>query len=929
MHRDRPGRGWSWLGAALLALSLAACGGKSETELLGSAKDYLEKKDAKAAVIQLKNLLEKNPSSGEGRFLLGRALLDMGDAAGAEVELRRALDLKYPEAQVVPLRARALLAQGEAKKLTDEYGSADLKDPAQDIELQTTLATAYALQGAAEDARAAVDKALGISPRYAPAVVMSARLKASAGDLDGALAVLDELLARVPDNTDALQFKGDLLWQGKNDRNGAIEQYRKAVAARKDLAEAHGSLITLLLLNRDIDGAARQLDELKKLKPNHPQTRYLEAQVAFARGDYKQARELLQPVLQAAPNNVRTLQLAGAAELQVGSLQQAEVLLGRAVQLAPNASEARRLLADTYLRSRQPEKTLSTLKPLLDSPTPSPAVLALAAQAQLLAGDNKAAEALFAKAAKLKPDDKRLSAAVALSQLNHGNADASLAELQRIAASDGGRAVDLALISARMQRREFDAALKAIDALEKKQPDSPVAANLRGRVYLVKQDFKAARAAFEQAQSRDPKFLPAAAGLAAIDMLEKQPEAAQGRFQAILKLDPKNTNALLALAEVKGRTGAPTAEIVKLFADAVAANPNDVPARLAQIDYLINLPDRKAALAAAQAANTTIANNVDLLERLGRTQLAVDDRQQAISSYGKLIALRPDAAVGYLGLAQAHIAAKELDTAERDVQKALEREPDSLPAHRLAIALAWRQQKFGEAIKAAKRLQERRPDDGAGFVAEGEIEASQKHWDAALAAFRKALTKNEASVAASKLHLTLTAAQRAPEAAKFADSWLKDHPDDGQFLFYLGDVAIASNDLPLAETRYLEVLKRQPENAMALNNVAWLQMRQKKPGALAYAERAVKVAPGRPALMDTLAMVLSSEKQFPRAIELQKQVVAQMPEIPGFRLNLARIYLESGDKKSARTELESLAKLGKEFPAQEEVSKLLKQASDS
>ena len=274
------------------------------------------------------------------------------------------------------------------------------------------------------------------------------------------------------------------------------------------------------------------------------------------------------------------------------------------------------------------------------------------------------------------------------------------------------------------------------------------------------------------------------------------------------------------------------------------------------------------------------------------------------------------------------MASKEFDTAERDVQKALEREPDSLTANRLAIALAWRQQKFGEAIKAAKRLQERRPDDGAGYIAEGEVEASQKHWDAAVAAFRKALTKNEASVAASKLHLTLTSAQRAPEAAKFAEGWLKDHPDDGQFLFYLGDLAIAANDLAQAETRYLEVLKRQPENAMALNNVAWLQMRQKKPGALAYAERAVKVAPGKPALMDTLAMVLSSEKQYPRAIELQKQVVAQMPEIPGFRLNLARIYLDAGDKKAARAELEALAKLGKDFPAQEEVSRLLKQAGD-
>jgi len=47
------------------------------------------------------------------------------------------------------------------------------------------------------------------------------------------------------------------------------------------------------------------------------------------------------------------------------------------------------------------------------------------------------------------------------------------------------------------------------------------------------------------------------------------------------------------------------------------------------------------------------------------------------------------------------------------------------------------------------------------------------------------------------------------------------------------------------------------------------------------------------------------------------------PQNNGLRLTLARIYLESGDKANARTELETLAKLGDKFGAQDEVSKLL------
>ena len=66
----------------VLALLLSGCGGKSDGELLTSAKAYLQKRDSKAAVIQLKNLLQANPSSAEARFLLGVARASNGLVRG-------------------------------------------------------------------------------------------------------------------------------------------------------------------------------------------------------------------------------------------------------------------------------------------------------------------------------------------------------------------------------------------------------------------------------------------------------------------------------------------------------------------------------------------------------------------------------------------------------------------------------------------------------------------------------------------------------------------------------------------------------------------------------------------------------------------------------------------------------------------------------
>ena len=68
------------ISALLLALILTACGEKPES-MLNSAKEYLAKNDAKAAVIQVKNALQINPDLPDGRLLLGKALLEKATKA--------------------------------------------------------------------------------------------------------------------------------------------------------------------------------------------------------------------------------------------------------------------------------------------------------------------------------------------------------------------------------------------------------------------------------------------------------------------------------------------------------------------------------------------------------------------------------------------------------------------------------------------------------------------------------------------------------------------------------------------------------------------------------------------------------------------------------------------------------------------------------
>ena len=907
-----------------IALSLVACGGGSTESMLASARDFLAKNDDKSAVIQIKNALQKSPDSGEARFLLGTTLLKTGDVASAELEFRKALDLKYSPDQILPELAKALLAQGHYKKLTDEFSGSDLAVPRSKAELKTSLAMAYSALGNPELFQAALSSALAAEPGFAPALIAQARQRASAKDFDGAFASVEEIIAKTPANFEAWRLKGDILNFAMNRPVEALAAYRKAVEIKPDLIAGHSSILAILLGQGKLDEATQQLEQLKKIAPNNPQTRYLQAQLAYQKRDFKLAREMSQQLLRMAPNNPKGMQLAGAVEFQMNSLLQAEVLLNKALTATPELVLARRLLIMTYLRSGQPGKALVTLNQGLAKGIADPEINSVAGEVYLQNGDVKKAEEHFAKAAKQNPTDARKRTSLALAHLMGGSADTAFDELQEISASDSGVSADMALISAHLRRNEFDKALKAIDGLEKKQAEKPFAANLRGRTLLAKKDEAAARVAFERALAIDPTFFPAAASLAGLDMTDKKPADAKKRFDAVLAKDPNNSQALLAVAELAAKSGAANAEVAALIGKAVDANPIESGPRLLLVEFYLKGKELKPAMLAAQNAVATLPDNPEVLDGLGRVQMASGEHNQAITTFTKLAAMQPLSPKPLLRLADSQLMAKNKDAATQSLRKALEIKPDLIEAQRGLIMLSLVDKKYSQALVQARAVQKQRPKEAIGFVLEGDINAAQKNWDAAGLAYRTGLKDSPVPELAVKLHSSLAASNKMAEAQKFAGNWLRDHPSDAAFHFYLGDFAIVHKDLSAAEKSYSEVIKLQPGNAAAFNNLAWVTGQLNKEGAISLAETANKLSPNQPAFIDTLAMLLSDKNDYAGAVEWQNKAIKLQPENPLFKLNIARIHIKAGKKDLARKELEDLTKLGAKLPNQIEVESLLK-----
>lgn len=912
--------------AALLTIFLAACSDTSPEQQILSAKEYIAKDDQKSATIQIKNALQQNPDIAEARFLLGTILSKEGKLPAAEIEFRKALSLKHAESKVIPEIARVHLSTGQFRKMVDEFGGKTLGDPVADATLQTMLAAAHGALGKPEAAEAAMTAALSADPNFAPALMVRARQKAANKDFEGATLITDQIISREPLNPDAWLLRGDLLQYTDGNPEAVLAAYKKSIDINPKFAAGHVAILTVYMEQSKNDDAEKQLAELKKIAPNFPETSYIEAKIAYQKKDYTRAKEITEKLLRISASNPRYLQLAGAIELQMNSVAQAEIYLARSIGAGISDPLTQRMLIVTYLRSGHPEKALAILDEMngKDGNGIQPNMFLLAGEVYLQNNDAKTAVSYYDKALKLDPHNPNILTARAISQISGGDGADATDDLIRISASDAGTNADFALISTYLSKKQFDKALTAIDKLEKKLPNKPISSNLRGRIKMLQGDPAAARKHFEAALVIDPTYFIAASSLAQLDLAVGQPEAAEQHLVDLLKKAPENEQARLTLAKLAVARNADKQEVVGLLTEAISKHPASIAPRLLLIDYLLEKSDAKQAKSSAQAAVDAVPHSPELLSALGRVQQVSGELQQAIRTYSKVVAMQPLSPAPLVYLAEAQFADKDATGAKQSLLKALELRPDFLEAQRRLIALATQENNPSEALKIAQDVQRQRPNSTIGHLLMADVSTSRKDWDAAIATLRSGLRRGDSTDLAVRLHTVLRAAGKASEADQLGTEWLSKHPKDSLFVVYLAGLALEQKNYSAAEQKYQVALKINPNDPVVLNNIAWVTHHLGKDGAIGYSEKALKIAPNRPEFMDTLATILAEKNDFTKASALLNQAILLQPTNNDFRLNLAKIYLKSGDKTKAKGELEILSKIGEKYSAHAEVATLMK-----
>jgi putative PEP-CTERM system TPR-repeat lipoprotein len=910
--------------AAVLMVGLTGCGASKNSEtLLSDAKQYQQKGDNKAAVIQLKNILQKDPDNKDARYLLGNIYSQTGDALSAEKELRKAVSLGLDPALALPGLAKALLMQGQYQKMLDDTAT----DPRvkTDADFASLRGNAFLALGKKSEAKEMFDSALKSSADFPEALIGLAKLAVVERDLDSANRYANLATEKNPTYANAWFFKGELL-RGQGKRDEALAALEKTVKLAPENSAAFLVKANLEIELKKYVEAAQDVDAAKKLGSNQVLTFYTQGLLDYSQNKFPAALESMQQVQKYAPDYMPGVLLSGSIQLALGANELAEQHLKKYLEKNPENEYAQKLMVSIFLKSAQTQRAIAQIQPLLKSKTADGQLYGLAGEVYMQAKDFNKATEYFEKASALVPESSAIHTALAMSKLGQGDSVSAIAELGKATNLDSkSPRAGILLVMTHIRLKEFDKALAVAIATEKDHPNNPVIQNIKGGIYLSKNDNQNARASFEKAISLEPAYLPALTNLAQMDLKEKKPEVAKKRFEAVLEKDKKNIQVMAAIAGISHASG-DNQETEKWLVRANTENPNAVePTRLLAAHYS-RTGEKQKAIALVRKAQTSNPKEPIFVEMLAKVQLEGGDMAGALDSFTKFAAMQPESPSAQFAVATTNMSMNNVPAAIDSLKKTLRLDAKYLPAQLAMSTLLAKKGNFDEALLISRQIQQQDQKSSIGHVQEGDILLLQKKAALAFQAYERGFKIEKNSQTITKIHRSLVIDGKIKEADARIEQWLKEHADDKSVRMYFAGHYLTNTKTMLLGIQHLQVLlKSDGNNVAVLNNLAWALGEQKDPKALEYAEKALKLAPDSPAIMDTLGWILVEQGNVNRGLPLIQKAIVQMPDSLDVRFHLGTAFMKSGNKAAARKEFEQILSVGKEFAKREEIKTMLKQ----
>jgi putative PEP-CTERM system TPR-repeat lipoprotein len=841
--------------AALVAASLAACGGSSPEESVNKGNMALSKGELRSAGIEFKVALGENPNMASAREGLGDVFMAQRDFVGASTEYEKALASGVSEEKGLALKnklARAFFSSESWLALKN------IEPVSSEIQFYQARALMFAGDDIAIDSVSGDDgysmllKRIEILQKESP----EAALKGF------------PVLASEDVQSQALLLKADIAYAaGKAEiMNESMAEY---VELNPNDLRRKLQLSDILVRQNKLEKAAPYLDELIDKFPKNALVNQLYAGVQYDKGNYKKAQESAMIAIADSPNKIAPRLISAYSSMRLGNQDKAQTDLSFVVERLPKDHPAQRLYVSLTAENGDFEGSLDKVLAWESINAEDVPLLSSLGIEALRRGDAETARELAKKAGNAGTADPTLG----MLQLSLNESETAFDTLETSFENNPESEVAKnTLASAYLAAERYEDALRLSD----KWIDSGKAVEglmLSGVVKSRQGAYPEALEDFTLVLKKEPGHFMARAGTLEVMVAQGELEGAKEKLKAWMKagsgMEALFRNYLSAVRNKGGETA--VADSANMLGEWISSGDISTDAAKlihAQSQFLAR--DFNAVIGALREPSKEVKSSPLYWLLLSTANEQLGEFSKAAEVFSSWREMKPGNPMPLMGLVRNQLRLGMLDDAILSLKEAIPDLKDTGPAHLMLSQLYLRKGDMGNVRREFVRTPSELQSTQQGMGINGVLKI-----DAGNAKEGVALLRNVVQSTGDNdfLRWIVTGFQRegmSSERNEFLKEFVTQFPKNSLANFVLGNASVEDGNNTQA-IEYYKTALAAAENALVLNNLAYVQMDM---GQLDVAEknakRAVAMSPNTSSFVDTLANILAKKSRKEEAIKIME-----------------------------------------------------------
>ncbi len=865
----------TFLSLLLVSLLFSGCTKDNDVQ---QAEDHLKRSEAyraqgqfRAAIIEATNAINTDPEGVQYPVAMAEIYNELGAGRRAS-ELLEDYAGEFPQEVALTL-AEAYLLQGKFLSTEETLAGFSPRTTEEDRRKELYLADALRLRGSLEDSEAAY----------------RALLQEYEGDLEIELRLAENHIyrnqwAQAREQLEPLRQQHPENWQVNKDsavialHDNQLERAERLLtqalihAPQADIMRPERASI-LELLSETLTAMGRVSEALvyrKLLAEESPasveaQQQLREATVAAESGDYARAERILQQLLEENPDSQAAALLLGMINLSQGNLDVAAPLLSRSVDVETADTEAIQAAAIAQAQTGNAGQALATLQRSLKARPDEPVLLSIYGLLALGQPELEREGYLsLQKALARDPHRGGLRLALARYHWQRNEPEQAMAQLRSgFQYQPADWVVTDVYINQLLARGELDEMAEALETLQQAAPRARETMLYQAQYQFRNGGRQEGIRTLRQLLREHSGYARGHAVLAQMHYENGDTDSALAAIDRVLALEPNNYQPLQAGITIITESSSDIdpqqwlGEMVERW-PAVQANAKALSAMLYR--------DQGDLRRAASVLRTYEGETSDYLNQI--TSLVYRERSRQLAADGD------------------YASARVL------LLDALERFPTSKVLNLDLVRLDLAEQRLQQAEVLLQDLQARHPGDPEVILLSARLTQASDGDAAAYKALRSAWEEQpDSTLAIALLGLTRTEAPEAVEA--FLREWEEAEPESRPRLLYLADQYQSAGNEQAAMEAYETLLVNNPDDPIALNNLAWMLKDRDLARAADLAERAVTLQPDSAAILDTYGWLLHLSGDRDRALAQLERAAELAPASSDIQKHLETVRAQN------------------------------------